>query len=95
MSNEFLATVSILAALGSVTAVIGFFMARMKDAEGRGRQAQRLDHLEGRMDATNIKIDKILEKLEEMQKDQRLYYEGHISDFHGVNPKRRKGDIEC
>ena len=47
MNNDLMAICfAILSVLVSLSSIAGFIIARMKDAEQRGRQAERIDKLE-------------------------------------------------
>lgn len=60
-------TIEIGIIIGLSTATISFlafFFARLADAEARGVLKQRVTDLEKRQERLDLKIDKILEKLE-------------------------------
>lgn len=93
MSNDMAVTVAVLAALASIATISGFIFARMKDAEQRGRQAERIDTLEKRQSEYELarkqdikdiegKYDKLLDKLEKIGTDLKMYFDSHISDYH-------------
>lgn len=93
MSNDLAVTIAVLAALASIATISGFIFARMKDAEQRGRQAQRIDMLEDRqaayeaarkddLKAIDAKYDKLLDKLEKISTDLKMIFDSHVSDYH-------------
>ena len=93
MSNDMAVIIAVLGALASIATISGFIFARMKDAEQRGRQAERIDTLEKRQSEYEIarkqdlkdieaKYDKLLDKLEKIASDLKTYFDSHISDYH-------------
>ena len=59
----------VIAALSvALISVATFLVARTKDAEERGAQRQRILDLERRQDSIELKIDRIFDKLTDIQK---------------------------
>jgi len=82
-----------LSVLVSISSIAGFIIARMKDAEQRGRQAERIDKLESQLkaheenvvkkfDKNDLQFEKVLDKLEKISSDLRTYADTHVQVYH-------------
>ena len=69
-------------AAASVSAILGFIYSRMKDAEARGALIQRVSDLEKRQEKHDDKMDKILEKLDNLSSDLRGFFDSHVQAYH-------------
>jgi len=85
--------VSTLSVLVSLSIIASFFYARMKDAEDRGKQKGRIDSLElqlkahedaveKKFDKNDIQFEKVLDKLEKISCDLRMYFDTHVQNYH-------------
>ena len=89
-----------ISVLTIILALGGFFLARLKDAEERGAQKQRILNLEKRSDAFDEFIKDITEKLEgissgvnELLTEHRLFFKGEDRRKHPVNRRECPGEV--
>ena len=70
---------------GLAVTAAGFFMARQKDAIERGKLEQKVSDLKERVDMQEKKSDKILEKLDDIQREIRGLLSDHVHNYHKEN----------